>query len=93
MMSYVANTSTSTTICTYVMGVLEALITQYHCKTGKYTDQFKALQETMIHKTEREAAPNLLMIGGMTFIEGKKLVYVMRESRRGEGGLDPPEKS
>ena len=93
MMSYIANTNTSTTICTYVMSVLEAMITQYHDGTGKYTDQLKTLQETVIQKTEREAAPNLLMIGGMTFIEGKKLVYVMRESRRGEGGLDPPEKS
>ena len=89
MMSYVANTSTSTTICTYVMSVLEAMITQCHDGTGKYTDQLKTLQETMIQKTEREAAPNLLMIGGMTFIEGKKLVYVMCESRRGKGVWTP----
>ena len=72
MMSYVANASTSTTICTYVIGVLETMILQYHGSTGKYTDQFNALQETVIQKTEREAPPNLLMIGGMTFIEGKQ---------------------
>ena len=72
MISYVARTSSSTTICIYVMSVLEALIKQYQDLTGKYTDQFKALQETVSQKTGKEAPPHLLIVGGMTFIDGKQ---------------------
>ena len=72
MISYVAKTSTSKTICTYVMSVLKALITQYQDLTAKYTNQFKVLQETVSQKTEKKAPPHLLIVGGMTFIDGKQ---------------------